>query len=112
MYLCALLFRWIWNFLFYIRENFMFKKTLLFFLLLSTASVSFAKLASDATLTVVPNQPSEWGYIGAIVLVNNQSNDVDQGVTLPVSQHDVVTLTRVAAMNAGPIIDASCQNLV
>ena len=89
----------------------MLKKLFLFAMLLSAASLSFAKNVPDSSLIVAPFMPSEWGYINATVSFNQQSSVVGNSIVLPVSVQDTVSLIKVAAMNAEPRIDDSCRNI-
>ena|SRR5579883_2583520 len=88
----------------------MLKKTILFGLLLSATSFSFAKNL-DSTLIVAPDNPDDWGYMGATVTINNNPpQEVGSVTTLPVSLHDHIALS-VYAMNAKPALSDSCQHI-
>lgn len=88
----------------------MLKKTIFLALLLGSSSLSFAKNL-DSTLTVAPYNPSDWGYMGATVTINNGSpRNVGTGITIPVSLNNDISLA-VYAMNAKPRLADSCQNI-
>ena len=87
----------------------MLKKTVLFAFLLSSSSLSFAKNV-DSTLTVAPNDPSGWAYMGATVSINDTAIGIYDGVTVPVALNDHISLA-VYAMNVKPKLDDSCQNI-
>ena len=88
----------------------MSKKTLFFAILLSAASLSFAK-NSNSTLTVIPYDTFMWGYLDAEFTINQTLHLVGKKITLPVSPNDVFSLTDVKVMEVYPTIDDSCKNI-
>jgi hypothetical protein len=82
------------------------------FVCLCLLAVSFASNASNkSTLTVAPNHPSSWGYMGATVTVNNNPPiTVWNGVKFLTSPNEKLSLV-VYAMNARPKLSDSCLHL-